>query len=249
MTNQPMHADSERSLRPWSRRWWFAGATAAITVAASPRPAQAAPTSPCIAHDPDGLCSVALDNGAIALAASISSAGAARAPANPRLHWLSPEPPMKRVEWYGWQVLAADASWMVLAPLVGIAGKSFPMGAVTGLGGYLLAGPLAHAAQGNGNAVLESALVRVTWPIFGGLVVGLGFGTEDGGTEWFLKGAAVGAGLGAVCAIIYDAATNSTSIVTVDGPRRAARKAPGFSIVPTADVAHLQQTIGVQGTF
>jgi hypothetical protein len=244
------------------------------TDAADVKPASP-PLSPCSAHGPDGSCEVAtvavqpnaasragiatsavrgatpFETAVAVLTEALAVANDARGPAEPRLRWLTPEPPAVRKEWYGWQVLVADASWMVLAPVVGVAGKSVTMGTMTGLGGFCLAGPLVHAARGNGKAVLESVALRVGLPIGGALSYPI-YGAFSGGpkeAEDFYGAAAFGAGLGVVTAIVADVAFIANETVTIDVPPRTARNAPGFAIVPTVNVARQQQTIGVQGTF
>jgi hypothetical protein len=138
----------------------------------------------------------------------------------------APESPDKKdappaEHWYGWQTLLVDASVVVVAFGLSAAtsdrapwvGASLPAVAV---GGFLLGGPVVHAAHGRWNTAAASLAVRAGLPV-GGALVGAGiasvtcgsscrFGGGDGGdVPYALLGAAFGGVIGVIAAPFVDA--------------------------------------------
>jgi hypothetical protein len=166
----------------------------------------------------------------------------------PPLRWFD-QARETRETWYGWQVLLADASWMALAPTVGLSTKSVGAGVVTGISGFFILAPLVHLAHGNDKSFGSSVALRAGAP-FGGAFAGLLLAlSSDGGNlnDKLLGGLAVGAGIGVVAATVVDAAFMATKTTVVPTPMHAPTSS--FRISPHVDVRPQQQSLGVVGTF
>lgn len=119
----------------------------------------------------------------------------------------SPEAEEPAREWYGYQTLLVDIAGIGMG--VGAAGGGYPL-AITGLATYLVGGPIVHAAHGNGAKVAIDIGVRLGAPtagaITGGLIACAGGCRGDFGALAGVAGGLFGAGIGAVTAIVIDAA-------------------------------------------
>jgi hypothetical protein len=114
-------------------------------------------------------------------------------------------------KWYGGQTLLADVL-SIGTFIAGIEGRSQPL-AYVGAGAYLTAPAVIHGVHYHGGRAALSVLMRVGFPLVGGLV---GFESADCHKSKYEDGedafcgfvpAMVGAGLGLVAASIVDAST------------------------------------------
>jgi hypothetical protein len=146
--------------------------------------------------------------------------------------------------WYGAPMLAMDGSAIGLGALAVAAyadNRSSAAGsalAVTAIGLYLLGGPLLDGRHGSGGHGIGMFLARLGLPAAGGLVGGLfglaqnGNNRRENGTFYdTLGGAAIGLGVGAVGAMIWDNLTAfepvsddaaRVSLTPIAAPRTAA---------------------------
>jgi hypothetical protein len=112
------------------------------------------------------------------------------------------EEPNERT-WYGWQTLTTDGVSLAVA-LSAIPAESDEL-ALTALGGYLLGGPIAHAAHDNWGRAFGSLGIRTGLPVLMALI---GVWVEDchGGDFCGIGGTFVGGTVGVVGAVALDAA-------------------------------------------
>jgi len=148
------------------------------------------------------------------------------------------EPP--RTEWYGWQILASDATTLVTSTLLLGSLRNENYGLVNLYGGFVLGGPIVHGVHGNPGRALGSLALRVVLPTAGGLI---GCAAYDGHNEFFgcLPGAALGLAIGMGGAIALD----SGVLGYTDGkpePRT-------LGVVPSASFSRTGATFGLQGIF
>lgn len=119
----------------------------------------------------------------------------------------SPEADQPGREWYGYQTLLVDMAGIGMG--LGAAGGGYPL-AITGLATYLVGGPVVHAAHGNGAKVAIDIGVRLGAPTAGAMTGALlacaGGCRGDFGPLAGVVGGAFGAGIGALTAIVIDAA-------------------------------------------
>lgn len=160
-----------------------------------------------------------------------SAAGEATAPASP------PETEMES-RWYGWQILIVDGASIVTMPIL------------VGLAGYVLGGPIVHAAHDRWGIGALSLGARLAGPTLGILAMGGADCKGDFCGLGLLVGAAVGAGV----AVAIDAALLAHEDVPVT--RRSERAAtPIFSIKPSIapELTPRRElhgvSFGVSGTF
>ncbi len=136
--------------------------------------------------------------------ATPSSSAGPRAP--------GPEP-ADATEWYGWQTLLVDLSWIAVAG-AGAATKSTGLVAL-GLLGYPIGVPVVHGLHGESARAGSSFALRLGLPLLAG-VVGAGIGSASEGKDCgelcgfaTLGGAFLGLAGGALAAIVIDAARSS----------------------------------------
>lgn len=133
-----------------------------------------------------------------------SSAGASR-----------PEPEPAETEWYGWQTLLVDLSWIAVSGAGAAKGSS---GLVAlGLLGYPIGVPVVHGLHGKGGRAASSFALRLGLPLLAGMVgAGIGSAGESKNCDEVcgfaaLGGAYLGMATGALAAILIDAARSSAS--------------------------------------
>jgi hypothetical protein len=110
-------------------------------------------------------------------------------------------------QWYGWQILLADTGVAGTLALSGAApspGNGVLLGAATV--GYLVDGPLIHAAHNQGSKVGYSIALRLLMPVAG---VGIGIAAASGDAQnnepWqSLVDAVIGFGFGLIAASVVD---------------------------------------------
>ena len=119
------------------------------------------------------------------------------------------ELPKARGEWYGYETLLVDGAGLGLG--AGTVAGGIPLG-IAGLATYVLGGPIVHAVHGQGGKVGIDLAVRLGAPAVGmatGAAIGCAmFSCSKGdfaGFGAFILGG-VGAGVGALTAIVIDAA-------------------------------------------
>jgi hypothetical protein len=139
---------------------------------------------------------------------------------------------------YGWHVVAADGTSLVLA---GVGGLSQSVGvAMMGLAGYVLASPIVHWAHGNVGTGFASLGLRLAVPLgatFLGALLGWGLSySVSGGCRGdfgCLGGFAVGGGIGFLAGLsgttMIDALVFAKERVE-DAPKTGVRWVPSFSV-------------------
>jgi hypothetical protein len=114
---------------------------------------------------------------------------------------LSPSPARAEEEWYGGEVLAADAiGWALI--IGGATADAWPVSAL-GVGGVLLGGPIIHAAHDNYGRAGISLGLRIGGPLLG---LGLGAAIDKNSHSFIPAGPIIGAFLGYVAGAIADIA-------------------------------------------
>ncbi len=153
-------------------------------------------------------------------------------PVSPESWPESPPPrPPPPTRWYGWMTLAADGATLVAA-------QAYPQ---AGVALYFTAAPAMHVLRGHFDRAAISLGVRAGLPIggaLGGAVLGafLSAAADGDGEEAALALGAVGAGAGAVTAVILDAAMIAREPVRPKAtgsriaPTFATRKEGGFQV-------------------
>jgi hypothetical protein len=175
----------------------------------------------------------------------------------------APEPRVTHTtEWYGWQTLAIDAGATLLL-FSAFAVPSRPWDSLAGgmaLAGYVAGPPLVHAVHRRLDMALGDAASRVALPVVGFLVgAAIGNATcrappndasapsaigSDIGTALCPAGVALeGAAVGAVGAIVLDAALFARTPRTVVGPTDGLVWLPRVSFIPQG------MTAGVGAVF
>ncbi len=160
----------------------------------------------------------------------------------------------RRSHWYGWQTLIVDGGWIVGGG--GLTGTSPAVGAVVVVGGYFLGPPIVHWAHGNVGRGFADLGIRVGAPLLLG-VGGYALFNSDRNSNEFAgaAGAAVGAVLGMIGAIVIDAAVLARESDDEDdddamgaAPRRSARTPATFAplIAPRAEGGAI---FGLSGTL
>lgn len=132
----------------------------------------------------------------------------------------------KKSQWYGWQTLIVDGTWIVGGPLLGSVSPG--SGAALILGGYLLGPPIVHWAHGQVGRGFADLGIRVGAPLVLGTAGYLIFsGGGNGSSDGILGavGIVLGAGLGIVAAIVVDAAALAYE-PSEDDDDEAMRRAP-----------------------
>lgn len=164
-------------------------------------------------------------------------------PAKGQISSTAPQEP--RQEYYGWQVMLADAASLALL--------FNDEGTWLGVGGYALGGPIVHAAHGNVGSTLASAGLRAGLPVLG-FFAGVILVEQDshcGEEEYDCDDgfAALGAGLalgalGVVSAVAID-------WLALGWDDRPASPASGRSlvVVPQVGVSENGASLGVLGRF
>jgi hypothetical protein len=138
-------------------------------------------------------------------------------------------------DYYGWQVMLVDVANVALMITTG--GES---GALS-LGGYLLGGPIVHAAHGNPGSALTSVGLRAGLPVAGFFV---GVLMHDGGGWDELGAGAAGGVAGLLIAVSID-------WVALSRDERPAPAATNDSlvVVPQVGVSEQGVSLGVVGRF
>ena len=184
----------------------------------------------------------------------VLAGGVARAqPASAPPPGAVPAPPPAGAETvtrsYGLQILAVDAA-VVAGSIAAESGEVL-------VGGYLLGGPLVHAANGNGGRVLASVGLRIALPLGGGLV-GAAIGesrcarSEDPEFLCGLGEVAGGLLVGMAAATIVDSAVLARKQVEVPGaaPPAGLVRVGGVSATPDLGVGPQGAvSLGLSGTF
>lgn len=148
-------------------------------------------------------------------------------------------------EWYGWQVLVADASSLSLGIVGGLGGRSLPaagLGAVT----YVGVSPIIHGVHGNAGAALGSLGLRVAMPT-GGLFLGAAIGNGSSRSDQ-LGGVIVGAFTGAAAGMVLATVIDTTLLARAD---KAPEPVPAGKVVwrPNLGVSQRGAEVGVSGAF
>lgn len=116
----------------------------------------------------------------------------------------APPPPITKR--YGVQVALADGAWIAATML--LSSSDGGDGASLVALGYYGAGPAVHLGHGNGRGALQSLAARALLPVAGGLVGLMAFsGSDDPDDDtagMALGGLVLGAGVGAVTAMVLD---------------------------------------------
>jgi hypothetical protein len=151
--------------------------------------------------------------------------------------------------WYGWQVMAADATAVAAgagtALVVDAAGGDpSSVGTAVFAGGYLLGGPTVHALQGRYGHAAGSLALRVGGPLLFGLVghhldTSDTSDTGDDGDD-LGESARIGVALGTAAALLLDWSSLSWAPVATS---RQAR------LVPTATAGDGRVALGLAGHF
>lgn len=123
--------------------------------------------------------------------------------------------------WYGAQTLAVDA--ISIGLVLGGARARATEWSTLGILGFVAGGPLVHAFHGHGEKALGSGLMRVGFPVAGG-VIGYAAAADDQSWTSGLYGFVVGSLLGVGTAITLDAS------VLAWEPRRIERWRPNVSL-------------------
>ncbi len=152
-------------------------------------------------------------------------------------------------EWYGYETLLVDGAGLGLA--AGTLAGGIPLG-VAGLATYVLGGPIVHAVHGHGGKVGIDLAVRLGAPAVGmGIGAAIGCATfscskgDFAGFGAFILGG-VGAGVGALTAIVIDAA------VLANEPAAPAKAKPWngkATFTPQVSALPGGGAIGVGGAF
>ncbi len=162
--------------------------------------------------------------------------------------------PSQPESWYGYQTLLVDGIALVALP-AGIAltvneakgdNAAIPGLAVTGLGAtsYLFGAPIVHWAHGRVGIGFLSLGLRILAPVAG---LGLGaVGSQITNDSKNQDGIPVGAGLGALAAIVIDAAVLSWEKPDAD---RASTTRPAQGLIPTFSVTKQALSVGVTSRF
>jgi hypothetical protein len=151
-------------------------------------------------------------------------------------------------EWYGWQTLIADGASLIMIPIMAGVTESEELGYVA-LGGYFLAPPVIHAANGRWGIGFASLGFRTGLPLVGLLV---GAAADDDRNDFVPAGAIIGFVVGVLGAVALDASWLAFKKVDVNEDISSARptKRSAFSFTPT--VAPRKEggwTMGLGGTF
>lgn len=149
--------------------------------------------------------------------------------------------PERQREYYGWQVIAAD----VASLLVGLAMPDGGHGAIIGVTGYALGGPVIHALHGNNGTAVASLGLRLGLPLAGGLMGGVVYDYEHEEEDFdVLEYLAVGVVLGTATAALVDWAVLGWT--DEHAPRPAE---PKYVLVPQVAVGENGMSLGVLGRF
>jgi hypothetical protein len=149
-------------------------------------------------------CAVAWPGPRVASAQeALRAAPADEAPSNEESVAVRPRP----AQWYGWQILLADtgvAGTLALSGATSSPGNGVLLGAATV--GYLVDGPLIHAAHNQGGKVGYSLALRLLMPVAG---VGIGIAVASADTQSnepleSLVDAVIGFGFGMIAASVVD---------------------------------------------
>jgi hypothetical protein len=167
------------------------------------------------------------------------------------------EPPARRPDespvWYGWQPLLSDvATVLTTAGLAGLPNQAtLTLG--TGFVGYGLAPPIIHLAHGRPVIALLDLAIRVSAPAVGfwaGGSVTANCGQnnpESGNGGCQVVGQLLGAGLGALAAVVVDAAVLSWEWRAT--PEPATETARSFTLSPSLLLTKEHTGLGLYGTF
>lgn len=149
--------------------------------------------------------------------------------------------PERQREYYGWQVLGADMASL----LVGLAITDSGTGALTGMTGYALGGPIIHATHRNYGTAVASLGLRLGLPMAGGLMGRGVYSIEHEGEDWdVLAYMAAGVVLGAITAAMLDWAILGWTDKHAPSPRE-----PRHGLVPQVTAGEHGVSLGVLGRF
>ncbi len=143
---------------------------------------------------------------------------------------------------YGLHTFAVDVLWVAVAVAAGEDGGP----GIASLG-YLFAGSIVHGLHGNGRSALYSVGLRVSLPLLGALAGGASQGDCD--EIDCAASIALGAGIGALSALIIDWSALSKKAVPFDPGSDVAGRSRTYSIVPQLAPARGGAQLGVAGTF
>lgn len=144
-------------------------------------------------------------------------------------------------QWYGWQVLAADATTITTTVLLAGDSRGKELAQYNLIGGYLLGGPIIHLAHNNPGAAAGSIMIRAAMPVAGAFLGCDAHGPGDYDGFGCLPGAVLGGLIGMIGATTIDAAAFSYADVKP--------KPKSFEVLPTAGVNATGATFGLQGVF
>lgn len=147
--------------------------------------------------------------------------------------------------WYGYQTLVADATTVVVLPLLGVATRSGAV-AVTGVAGFTFATPIIHMAHGNYGYGALSFTLRA------GLLVGTAAAVIGSYTchncsyalPWALLGTAM-IGVPALDAAVFAYETE----VPKKAPKRSARAFEPTNLTPSVSTDGRGASVGLSGAF
>jgi hypothetical protein len=152
---------------------------------------------------------------------------------------------LERTRWYGWQTLIVDSGTLLLTAVA--AGSGGGGGQTVFLSGYLLGGPIVHAAHGNWAKAGGSLALRAGLPVAGAyLGAGAQNCSQSGGDMCGLGGALTGIAVGGLAAIVIDAALLAHD--TVPTSERRVDKA-SIRITPMLGHAEAPKGLQVAGVF
>lgn len=149
-------------------------------------------------------------------------------------------------EWYGWQILTADATSMMVA-LGGTVSLENGKPAILGSIGYLVASPIIHGAHGNGGAALGSLGLRAGLPAVGtlaGIFIGAGSGHGESGMYSAAVGGVSGFVLGVGLATFLD-----TAILAHEVKKPTVDEASKVQIRPNIAVSQKGAQVSLSGAF
>jgi hypothetical protein len=125
----------------------------------------------------------------------------------------TPASSVRETRWYGWQTMLVDIGSVGLGVAAGRAAGT-GTGFAVALTGYAVGAPIVHLAHGEGGDAGVSVGLRLGLPLVAGLIgYGIGAASFQGCApgDWFCSrdwsagiGAVLGAGVGAVGAVILD---------------------------------------------
>ncbi len=155
--------------------------------------------------------------------------------------------PTTPTDWYGWQIIAADATAISLVLIgAGEEGDAGPVLVAAGFGVFLLGAPFLHVANGEEENSAGSVALRMGAPVSGFLLGGF-IGAGSGGDNDLgaaLTGLVIGFTAGVATAMTVDAAFIAKKDAKMEHPEAAK-----VSVAPSVAVTPKGAFTGLAGTF